>query len=62
MDFSNFNIIKKLGSGMYGTTYLIKKDDKKYAMKIQKILPEHVNQNLSIGIWREIDLYNYKNK
>jgi serine/threonine protein kinase len=62
MNFSNFNIIKKLGSGMYGTTYLIKIDDNEYAMKIQKILPSHVNKNLSIDIWREIDLYNYINK
>jgi len=62
MNFSNFNIIKKLGSGMYGTTYLIKIDDNEYAMKIQKILPNHVNKNLSIDIWREIDLYNYINK
>ena len=32
--------IKKLGSGAYGTTYLIK-NNKKYALKIQHILSKH---------------------
>lgn len=60
--FKNYKVIKKLGSGMYGTTYLIKIQDKDYAMKIQKILPNQKNKNLSIDIWREIDLYNYINE
>jgi hypothetical protein len=31
-------------------------------MKIQKILPNQVNKNLSIDNWREINLYNYINE
>ena len=38
MNLSNIKIIKKIGSGMLGTTYLIMLNDKKYAMKIQNIL------------------------
>ena len=31
--FSNNNIIKKLGEGGYGNVYLIKKENKYYALK-----------------------------
>lgn len=39
--FNKVKTIKKLGSGMFGTTYLVKYQNKKYALKIQKILPEN---------------------
>jgi predicted Ser/Thr protein kinase len=37
MDFSKIKVIKKIGAGMLGTVYLIEYEDKKYAMKVQKI-------------------------
>lgn len=55
-------IIKKLGSGMFGTAYLVEKDGEKYALKIQKILPEHTKKSYKYELWRELDLYNYINK
>lgn len=55
-------IIKKLGSGYIGTVYLVEKDNKKYAMKIQKIPPEQRNKNFKYELWRELDFYNYVNK
>lgn len=48
-------IIKTLGNGMFGTTYLCKSDGKLFARKIQKIL--HTRE--TSPIWREIDLFNY---
>ena len=40
-------VIKKLGFGVLGTTYLIQIGKKKYISKIEKILPEHVKPDLS---------------
>ena len=46
IDLTKCKKIKKLGTGMFGTTYLITDNGKKYALKIQKILPVHVKKNL----------------
>lgn len=62
MDYNKVKIIKKIGFGMFGTTYLIKLGKKKYAMKIQKILESDVEKDFSKGIWREMDLYKYISK
>jgi len=51
----NYKIIKKLGYGMIGTVYLVKKDNVKYALKIEHILEKDVKKNLRASIWREID-------
>ena len=50
----NHKIIKKIGHGVFGITYLIKHKNKKYAMKIQKILPFQLKKSLDNNIWREI--------
>ena len=49
-----YKIIKELGYGFAGTTYLVQKDNKQYAMKIQKVLKEEMDDKTS-RIWREIE-------
>jgi hypothetical protein len=61
-DFNKVKILKKLGAGMIGTTYLVTLNDKQYAMKIQHILANDIKESYKSQIWREIDLYNYINK
>jgi len=51
----DYKIIKELGSGMYGTVYLVEKDGKKYALKIGHILEKDLNKDLSSPLWREIE-------
>jgi hypothetical protein len=53
MDFNKIKIIKKLGSGMLGTVYMIDYDGKIYSQKIQHILENQKEQNLKYSIWRE---------
>jgi len=55
----NIEIIKEIGFGAMGTTYLAIKNNKEYALKIQKILPYHVKKNEKHSLWREINLYKY---
>lgn len=47
-------IIKKIGNGVFGITYMVKYKNKKYAMKIQKILKYDLKKSTSSNIWREI--------
>ena len=69
INFDDLQIIKKLGSGTFGTSYLVKtiKDNKKYVLKTQKIfysdkkLKEKV-RDYKEQIWREIDLHEFINK
>ena len=35
IDFSKIKKLKQLGAGVFGTTYLVVYDNKKYALKIQ---------------------------
>lgn len=51
----NYNIIDKLGSGMFGTVYKIKYKDKYYAMKIEHILDKDIKKDIKSSVWREID-------
>lgn len=62
MDFSKIKVIKKLGAGMWGTVYLIDYENKKYAMKVQKILEEEKSRNPKFPIWRELLFFNNVNK
>jgi hypothetical protein len=55
MSIDDYKIIKILGSGVFGTTYLVKKGKMKYALKIEKILPNEVKDDLSSPVWRDID-------
>lgn len=51
----DYKILKKLGAGMYGTVYLVEKNGKKYALKIEHILEKDVKKNTHSPVWREID-------
>ena len=53
----NYKIIKKLGTGMHGTVYLVKniKTKKKYAMKVEQVFEKDLDENFKSPIWREID-------
>tara|TARA_Y100000590_G_scaffold419776_1_gene521824 strand:- start:59 stop:1207 length:1149 start_codon:yes stop_codon:yes gene_type:complete len=62
MDLTKIEVVKNIGTGMSGTTYLIILDGKKYAMKIQHILENDRKQDYNVEFWREIDLYNYIGK
>jgi serine/threonine protein kinase len=62
MDFSKIKVIKELGAGMWGTVYLINYKNKKYAMKVQKILEEEKVKNPKFPIWRELLFYRDVNK
>jgi len=59
--FNDINIIKTLGAGMLGTTYLAKYNNNIYALKIQHILPNDKNKSYKNALWRELDLYDYIN-
>ena len=58
----DMKLIKTLGAGMFGTTYLTKYQDKEYAIKIQHILEKDQYVNFKNEMWRELDLYKYINK
>jgi len=65
----DYKIIKTLGAGMIGTTYLITnndnkgdKGDKKYALKIEKILEKDVKKSTKSFTWREIEFCKFMNK
>lgn len=62
VNFDDVKILKILGAGMFGTTYLVLYNNNKYAMKIQHILPSHKNKSFTKSLWRELDLYKYINK
>ena len=57
-----YKVIKKLGAGVYGTTYLIDKDGEKYALKIQRIDKSEIKENLKSKLWREIEFGKFTNK
>lgn len=44
-NIDKYKIIKEIAHGMFGTVYLVKKDNKKYAMKIEKVLKKEINPN-----------------
>lgn len=55
MDVSDYKIIKTLGHGIYGTTFLALKNNTKYALKIERIKEKDVKKSLSSPSWREIE-------
>lgn len=56
-DLDKCQIIKELGHGMVGTTYLVELDSNQYALKIEKISESHVENkfNNAYSEWREIE-------
>ncbi len=62
IDFDKVKIIKKLGAGIYGTTYLAKYNKNQYALKIQHIFKSSINKNYKNEMWREFSLYKYISK
>ena len=63
MKIDDIRIGKKLGFGMVGTTYLAKdKDNNKYALKIEHVLPKDIKKSLASAIWREIEFANTMGK
>ena len=61
IDFNEIKILKELGAGMVGTTYLAEYKHKQYALKIQHILEEDKIKDFKNEMWRELDLYEYIN-
>jgi len=61
IDFDNIKVIKRLGAGMLGTTYLVTYNGKDYAQKIQHILAKDRKKDFNNEMWRELDLYDYIN-
>ena len=56
MDINKAIIIKKLGTGMAGITYLIELKNKEYALKIEKIPEKHaLKKDLNSREWRDVD-------
>ena len=55
MDINELKLGKKLGSGMFGTTYLAEYKNKSYAVKIEKIAEKNINYDLKVQDWREIE-------
>ena len=53
MSIDVYKIIKELGHGVFGTVYLVQKNGKKYALKIQKILKKDID-NKNSQIYNEI--------
>jgi hypothetical protein len=58
----NITIIKTLGKGLYGTTYEIKYNNKKYALKRQKILKSYIEGGTKYPMWREFKFFSWINK
>jgi hypothetical protein len=55
----NVVIKKELGSGVFGTTYKVKINNKYYALKRQKILKKHMKEDDTSPIWRELYFYEW---
>ena len=61
INVSELKVIRKLGAGDLGTTYLVEYHGKQFAQKIQHILPKDIHKNYKSDLWRELDLYKYIN-
>ncbi len=59
INFDEIEIIKELGLGVNGTTYLVKYKNKEYVLKVQHILEEYLKIDYSKQLWRELDTFSY---
>lgn len=67
---SEYNILKELGNGLYGTTYEVElinspiKYNKHFALKKQKILEKDIKdmKKVKSKIWRELEFYKWIEK
>jgi serine/threonine protein kinase len=59
---NDIKIIKKLGIGVMGTTYLVSINKKRYVAKIEKILESDIQYDLSKQLWREIEFSKFAKK
>lgn len=59
---NKYNIIEEIGKGLYGTTYEVEYNNKRFALKKQKILEKDKKKNLSSSIWRELEFYKWVEK
>jgi hypothetical protein len=62
ISFDNIKRKNKIGSGMFGSVYLILHNNDKYALKIQKVLKKDIKKNYNSEIWRELSFFKYINK
>jgi len=61
INFDNIKIIKLLGTGVSGTTYLVSYKNKKYTLKIQHIFESDIKNKKSC-LWNEINFSKYVSK
>lgn len=54
-------VIKKLSDGLYGSTYIVTKNNKKILMRTRKVLLEELEKSYKSEIWRDLDIYQYIN-
>ncbi len=57
----SIKVIKKLGSGVIGTTYLLSINNKHHVGKIEKILEKNIVYDTSYSFWREIEFSKFAN-
>ena len=55
MDIDKYKIIKILGRGMIGTIYLVEKNNKRYALKIEKRLLNDIKNHKNSPVWNDIE-------
>lgn len=58
----NINILNTLGTGLFGTTYTVLYNGKKYALKRQKILKSYITKGTKYPMWREFKFLSQINK
>ena len=57
-----YMIIEEIGKGVYGTTYEVEYNNKRFALKKQKILEKDMKKSLQSSVWRELEFYKWIDK